>query len=86
VDYLGGGISFAIFISLAYYGIRLMLRAKKNYPESAKKIGKELFIGIIGGSIVALAVLAGESPPILFPLVFGLVILLMGLAFAWGVE
>jgi len=86
VGYLGWCISFAIFLLLAYYGLRLILRAKRNYPKSTKKIGKELLIGIIGGTIVALAVLAGESPPVLLPFVFGLVILFMGLAFALGVE
>jgi hypothetical protein len=86
VDYLGWVISFAISIPLACYGIRLMLRAKKNNPESAKKIGKELIIGIIGGSVVALAVFAGEEPPILIPLVLGFDILLMGFAFAVAVE
>ncbi|MEA2075510.1 MAG: hypothetical protein U9O85_07240 [Euryarchaeota archaeon] len=86
MDYLGWGISFAIFLPLACYGLRLMRRAKKNYPESAKKIGKELFIGIIGGSIVVLAVLVGESSPILIPVVVGLDLLLMGLAFSWGAE
>jgi predicted membrane-bound spermidine synthase len=84
MDYFALGI-LAISLFLAALGLRLMVKARKNHPESTKKIAKELFVGIIGGSIVALAVLAGESPPILIPVV-GFDILLMGLAFALGAE
>ena len=85
MDYFALSI-LVISLFLAVFGLRLMVMARKNHPESTKKIARELIVGIMGGSIVALAVFAGESPPILIPVVVGVDILLMGLAFAWGAE
>jgi peptidoglycan/LPS O-acetylase OafA/YrhL len=83
-------MSIILFISLGI-GICaaiLLIKALKR-PEKLKKTAYDLLISIISGTIVALAVIAGEYPqyPQLVYFVLAICILLISLAFYLsGVE
>lgn len=93
MDVLALGILVTSLL-LAFLGIYFWLDTRKKDPKSIRETSQNLLFGIIAGSIVAVAVLAGElaeeAPSGLIPFVLcfalSLIVFLIGLAFVFGAD